>query len=431
MKPLRALEALNFFMADVQAGIGPFIGVFLLARGWGADAIGAVMTLGGLAAMAATPFAGALVDATRAKRALIVAATLATTLASLALLPARSYGAVAAAQVAAAVSGAVLVPAMAGVTLGMVRARGFDRQFGRNQMANHAGNVVGAALAGWLGWRFGFAAIFALAALFALLAIVCVVLIPARAIDYASARGLEPHAATPHTAADAAAHPLDTSPHPGGLRTLLENRPLLLLGGSLALFHLGNAAMLPLYGMGVVAAHQGDASAFTAQTIVIAQLVMVGAAWLAPRLIRTHGYWWVLLASWLALPVRGFLAATLMNSAGVWPVQILDGIGAGLQSVAVPALVVHLLQGTGRVNVGQGAVATAQGIGAALSPILGGVLAQRFGYASAFVVLGCVSIGSLALWLIHASHLRCVCAARGVMVRHVRKQRQNPLRRRP
>jgi MFS family permease len=97
-------------------------------------------------------------------------------------------------------------------------------------------------------------------------------------------------------------------------------------------------------------------------------------------------------------------------------VQILDGIGAGLQSVAVPALVVHLLQGTGRVNVGQGAVATAQGIGAALSPILGGVLAQRFGYASALVVLGCVSMGSLALWLFHASHLRRVCASSGVMV---------------
>ncbi len=39
---------------------------------------------------------------------------------------------------------------------------------------------------------------------------------------------------------------------------------------------------------------------------------------------------------------------------GVWPVQAFDGIGAGLQSVAVPALVVRLLRGTGRVNVGQG-----------------------------------------------------------------------------
>jgi MFS family permease len=75
MKPVRALEALNFFMADVQAGIGPFIGVVLLARGWHADEIGSVMTLAGLAAMAATPFAGALVDSTHSKRALMAAST--------------------------------------------------------------------------------------------------------------------------------------------------------------------------------------------------------------------------------------------------------------------------------------------------------------------------------------------------------------------
>ena len=95
------------------------------------------------------------------------------------------------------------------------------------------------------------------------------------------------------------------------------------------------------------------------------------------RLIRAHGYWRVLLFSYLVLPVRGLVAAAWLSEAGVWPVQVLDGIGAGLQSVVVPALVVHLLHGSGRVNAGQGAVATAQGIGAALSPVLGGVLAQR------------------------------------------------------
>ncbi|QTK88484.1 MFS transporter, partial [Burkholderia vietnamiensis] len=153
MRPARALEALNFFIADVQAGIGPFAGVILLSRGWSADAIGSVMTLAGLAAMAATPAAGALVDALRAKRLLIVCATAATALASLTLRFADGYGAVAASQVVAAVCGAALAPAIAGMTLGIARRQGFDRQFGRNQMANHAGNVVGAALAGWLGWH--------------------------------------------------------------------------------------------------------------------------------------------------------------------------------------------------------------------------------------------------------------------------------------
>lgn len=405
MRPARALEALNFFLADVQAGIGPFVGVILLSRGWSADAIGSVMTLAGLAAMAATPPAGALVDALRAKRALIVAATLATALASLALMFVDSYPAVAASQILAAVSGAALAPAVAGVTLGIARQSGFDRQFGRNQMANHAGNVVGAALAGWLGWHAGFDAVFTLVVVFTMFSIASTFAIPARAIDHACARGLDAESTGSRGEAFGGA----PAPRVGGLRTLFENRPLVLLGASLALFHLGNAAMLPLYGMGVVATHRSNASAFTAQTIVIAQLVMVAAAWVAPRLIRAHGYWRVLLISFLSLPIRGALAAALMSEAGVWPVQILDGIGAGLQSVVVPALVVRLLHGSGRVNVGQGAVATAQGVGAALSPALGGVLAQHFGYPAAFVVLGAVSTGSLVLWLGHARSLSGVC----------------------
>jgi hypothetical protein len=43
----RALQSLNFFMADMQAGVGPFLGVFLLAHGWRSGWIGSVMSLGG------------------------------------------------------------------------------------------------------------------------------------------------------------------------------------------------------------------------------------------------------------------------------------------------------------------------------------------------------------------------------------------------
>ena len=68
-----------------------------------------------------------------------------------------------------------------------------------------------------------------------------------------------------------------------------------------------------------------------------------------------------MLISFLALPIRGFVAAQLITHWGVYPVQMLDGIGAGLQSVAVPGLVARILNGTGRVNVGQGAVMTVQG----------------------------------------------------------------------
>lgn len=194
-----------------------------------------------------------------------------------------------------------------------------------------------------------------------------------------------------------------------GARALLGNRALLLLAVALALFHLGNAAMLPLYGLAVVAARQGDPGVLTAQTIVVAQLVMIVAACIAPRLIRGIGYWGVILLTFLALPLRGVVAASFITAWGVWPVQMLDGVGAGLQSVAVPALVVRLLQGTGRVNVGQGVVMTVQGMGAALSPALGGFLAQHLGYGAAFLALGGVSVGSLALWLCFGTTLKRAC----------------------
>ena len=44
------LLALNFFMADMQPGIGPFVGVFLQAHGWASGLIGTAMTLGNVAA---------------------------------------------------------------------------------------------------------------------------------------------------------------------------------------------------------------------------------------------------------------------------------------------------------------------------------------------------------------------------------------------
>ncbi|WP_225031557.1 MFS transporter [Paraburkholderia sp. XV] len=400
MTPQYALEALNFFMADVQAGIGPFLGVFLQAQGWHTDAIGTVMTLGGIAGMLATSPAGALVDASRYKRGIIVTAGVMTTLASLVLWVAHSYWMVAASQILTAVTGAALGPAVAGVTLGIFHERGFDRQFGRNQVANHAGNVVGAALSGWLGWRYGFGAIFALAGGFGALSVISTLLIRRDSIDHDSARGL------------AATSSPQEHEHASGFRVLLTCRPLLLLSAALAMFHLGNAAMLPLYGLAVVAAHKGDPSAFTAQTIVVAQLVMVAAACVANRLIERLGYWRVILITFLALPLRGLVAAMFITAWGVWPVQALDGVGAGLQSVAVPALVVRLLQGTGRVNVGQGVVMTVQGAGAALSPALGGMLAQHFGYATAFLVLGAVSTGSLALWLRFGTSLKMACGIR-------------------
>jgi Major Facilitator Superfamily len=162
---------------------------------------------------------------------------------------------------------------------------------------------------------------------------------------------------------------------------------------------------VPLYGLAVVVAH-GNPFTTVASTVVIAQAVMIAAALAAMRIAQTRGYWLAILIAFTALPRRALIAASVITGWGVVPVQILDGVGAGMLSVAVPGLVARLLDGTGHINIGQGAVMTAQGIGAALSPALGGVIAQHFGFRAAFALLGALSLGALMIWLGFGSTLR-------------------------
>jgi MFS family permease len=389
---LRPLEALNFFMADLQAGIGPFLGIFLLAHGWKSGPIGTVMTIGGVAGMLMTAPAGALIDTTSRKRMYVVISAIFTAIASAIILYSQNFWLVSISQVATAIAGSMIGPAVIGITLGIARQAGFNQQNGRNQAYNHAGNVIGAALSGWLGFRFGMPAIFLLAAFFGVLSVVSVLLIPAKAIDDRAARGLE----------DAG----DGTRKASGLKVLVGCKPLLVLAAALAFFHLGNGAMLPLYGLAAAGKHQGNPSVFVAMTIVIAQLVMVVASIVAMRMADKRGYWLVILISFLALPIRGLIAAHWINHTGLYPVQILDGIGAGLQSVAVPGLVARILNGTGRINIGQGAVMTVQGLGASLSPAIGGWLAQGIGYPSTFLLLGALALVSIALWCLYFPMLR-------------------------
>jgi MFS family permease len=383
MKSLLALNALNFFMADVRDGLGPFLGVFLQEKGWSPAEIGVVMTIGGYAGMIATTPLGALVDGTKAKRGLMIVSALAVIAASMVILVFPTFLATTSAQVINGIAGAAIGPAMAGMTLGLVRQSGFAHQLGRNEAFNHAGNVTAALLSGAFGYLFGLTAVFFVMAAMAAGSIFAALAIDPHRIDHAAARGL---VGKPEAKASSFA-------------VLVRSKPLIVLAFTLALFHLGNAAMLPLLGQALVARGAGDPSAFTAATVVVAQLSMIPMALLASRLAQTRGYWVVFVAALVALPVRGAIAATVTGPWGLVPVQILDGVGAGLLGVATPGLVARILAGTGHVNAGLGAVMTLQAVGAASSPALAGLVAQEFGYSAAFVALGAIAAIGLALWL--------------------------------
>ncbi|MDR6584209.1 MFS transporter [Herbaspirillum sp. BH-1] len=379
------LSRLNFFLADVRDGLGPFLGVFLMGQGWAADDIGYVMTLGGIAGMLATTPAGALTDAVRAKRLVVGLGSVLVVAGSLLLLVAPSFTLTAISQVGTGIVGAVIGPAIAGLTLGIVGQQGLPAQLGRNEAWNHAGNVFSAALAGALGYYWGLPAVFVLMAVMALASLVCLSRIRPQDIDHDVARGLDPERA----AAD---------PQVSTWRVLVASRPLMLLALAMMLFHLGNAAMLPLLSQSVVARGGADPALYTALTVIVAQLVMIPTALLTGRFAERQGYWLPITIALLALPVRGLVAGVWDSPWALLPVQMLDGVGAGLLGVALPGSVARILQGSGHINIGLGAVTTIQSVGAALSPALAGVVAKHYGYGAAFAALTGIAVLALLVW---------------------------------
>ena len=376
----RALDAANFFLADVRDGLGPYLAVYLLTeQHWDEARIGLVMSVATIAGILAQTPAGALVDATRAKRTVMAVAAILVTLASLSLPLFPSFLPVAISQGIAQAAGVIFPPAIAAVSLGIFGHRAFTRRIGRNETFNHAGNAVAAGLAGLSAYWFGPTVVFYLLGGMAIASLVSILAIPERAIDHDLARGLD-------GANDAEHHE-----QPSGLKVLLTCRPLLVFAICALLFHLSNAAMLPLVGQKLALQDKNLGTSLMSACIVAAQLVMVPFALLVGAKADTWGHKRFFLAALLILPIRGALYTLSDNPFWLVGVQLLDGVGAGIFGAIFPVIVADLMRNTGRFNVAQGAVITAQSIGAALSTTLAGFVVVGAGYSAAFITLGVVA----------------------------------------
>jgi MFS family permease len=117
-------------------------------------------------------------------------------------------------------------------------------------------------------------------------------------------------------------------------------------------------------------------------------------------LAQTWGRRPVFLLGFATLPLRGVLLALTNDPYMVVAVQTLDGISGAVMGVLVPLALADIARGTGRFNLAQGIVGSATGIGATLSTVGAGYLADRFGVPSAF--WGLAGMGVLALLLLFA-----------------------------
>lgn len=374
---------LNFFLADARDGLGPFLDGFLATHGWTPMTLGFIATLGGILGMVATPLFGALVDSSSHKRTLIILPVILVNAAAVWTLVRPDDFSVFGGQSATAVVGAVVGPALMGLTLGLVGERIFSRQVSRNEFWNHAGNV--ASLAGVYAATvfFGLSGIIVLMVATAIAAIAATLAIDPGEINHKVARGLS------HD---------DGTPGPSSYGVLVGTPGLVLLAVTLLVFHFGNAPISRLIAQDF-SLQLGTPFRTTAITTGVSQLSMIVMALAAPLLIRRFGLASVFILALCALPIRGAIAGSFHQFSVIFPVQILDGIGAGLIGIATPIAAERILSGSGRFNVGLAAVMTVQGIGASFSNVVAGWLTAEGGYSLAYWVHGGVAIVALAIFV--------------------------------
>jgi len=391
--PNRTLDALNFFLADVRDGLGPYLAIYLLAvrgpgHGWNEATVGMILTIAGIVGLISQTPAGGLIDRGRNKPRIVMIAALLVTLSSISLPIVTGFTAVVVAQSIAAIAGAVFAPAISAITLGLVGPKLFAKRVGRNEAFNHAGNAVSAALAGVLAWQFGPVVVFWLMGALTVASIVTASRIDNDDIDNAVARGLD-------------CEPEDDCEEPSGWKMLIENKPLMIFAVTAFLFHLANAAMLTSVSQLLSRTVGKDqATSLTAACIVAAQLVMVPVAIVVGRNTEKWGTKPLFLIAFGFLAARGALYTVSDNPWWLVGVQALDGVGAGIFGALFPVVIADLTKGTGRFNVSQGAVASVQGLGAALSATLAGSIIVWSGYTASFLTLATVAGLGLALYLI-------------------------------
>jgi len=380
-RSLHALDWLNFSIAALLTGLGPFVAAKLADRGWMPANIGLVLTAGGITGLMTQVPAGELVDRSKSKRILVALATAAIISGALIFGLRPDFPSVLAAAVIQGTAGSVLGPGVAAISLGLVGQKAFSERLGRNQRFASIGGLSAAGLVSTIGYLLSTRDIFLLTAAFGIPALLAVVRIQADDIHFSRSC----------CAADLSL----THPQRASRGVLLKNRRLVIFAICLFLFQVANASMLPLIEETLVHA-EGRWSSPVLAVLVVAPQVIV--ALLAPWVGRTAdacGRRPLLLIGLGVVPVRAALFALTTDPVLLVVVQTMDGLSGATLGVLTTLVIADLAKGTGRFNLAQGLVGTFAGIGASLSTSMSGIVVEEFGRAAGF--LGLTTVGLMAV----------------------------------
>ncbi len=389
-RSLRALDWLNFFLANVQTGFGPFIASYLTANKWTQGEIGVALSVGTATAMLSQVPAGALIDALRNKKGAAAAAIVAIAVCALLLAASPTLLPVLAAEVFHGFASCMLTPAIAAISFALVGHRALGDRLGRNARFASIGSAFAAAAMGAFGEYSSARAVFWLTAALTVPAVIALSMIEHTG---RAALGASPAPGTPSPAA--------APEHRESISSLLRDRRVLVFAACIALFHLSNAAMLNL-AAGEVTAHMSDnVQLVIAACIIVPQMVVAA---LSPWVGRSAERWGrrpLLVFGFAALPARALLFAGVSSPYLLVPVQLLDGISAAVFGVMLPLIAADVAGGKGHYNLCIGLFGLTAGIGATLSTLAAGFVADRFGNTASF--MGLAAAGALAVLLVWAA----------------------------
>ena len=392
---LRALDWLNFFMADVNTGIGPFLAIYLIAtRHWNPASVGMVVAAQGISSVMAQGPAGWLVDWSQHKKRLIMSAAAIVALGCVGIVAAANEPAEILTQILIGVAAALFPPTIAAISLGIVGKEKLSRRIGRNETFNHAGNVTFALMAGAAGTWLGQQWIFYTSALVAAGTILSAHCIRSSDIDNQAARAANEEPADGHTAAAVT------------FRELLRNRSLWVFTTSVLLFHFANAAMLPLVGELLSKGKDGKSSMYMSACIIAAQFVMIPIAFLTGKLADPWGRKPLFMIGFGVLALRGLLYTFSAAPVYLLAVQSLDGVGAAIFGVLWVIIISDLAKGTGRFNLLQGVIQSALGVGAFLSNFIAGFVVKSFGFNTAFLCLAVIACSGMLFFALFMPETR-------------------------
>jgi MFS family permease len=383
---LHALDAVNFFLAGLLAGFGPYVAVYLADQHWTQENIGFVLSAGSLAGLLAQVPGGELLDSTPSKRVIVAVGALVVTVSAMILAFRPNFSLVLIGLTLQGISGGILGPAVAAISLGLVGHAALPERLGRNQRFASTGSLTAAGLMGLIGYVFSYRAIFLLVVALTLPLFVALARIQATDIHFGRSCGAQHH----HTA---------DRPARAGRVNLWKRPELLVLGGGLFLFQLANASILPLVGESLI--YHGDrrSSLIVSALIVLPQIIV---ALMAPWVGRQAENWGrrpLLLIGFGALPVRSLLFSLVTDPRLLLACQLLDGVSGAIVGVMTTLVIADATNGTGRFNLAQGLIGTASGIGASLSTALFGLIAVSFGQTVAFLSIASVAlVAAVIIW---------------------------------